>query len=1025
MPNRRGRKSASQTPAPLKDRIVGSKINPAGSASSEETAKGISLSPSVKNTLRKKLQEFKKKYPKTDNVSFEDLKAVYRRGAGAYSKTHRPTISGGAPNTRSAWGIARVNKFLEKAAGEPVKKAYVQDDDLLIMEQGGKVVELSRGAKKIEFVRSNPAQTYKSFSSWVKDNNNISSYDFSISKSTNSKYVKITDKAGNIFSVRISDHTPAIWSGSEKKDVPAIQFVGYEDGTVDLDIDTSIEGYKANDLIKIIETAPVLWNKIRNSTEIKDDIRSDYESLYSSKIKFLKEIEQKYNLKDEYGLGFLCLMEVVEDEILTSKSYKDFVEQKKLSKENKLEKLRSIIPDEFEASNGVKIITNKNESRQPDLKFTWTYLYDHLGLTGKSNKRVRNEYIGQAASELTDLINERKKEIGYGIEDMKYAEGGEMENFDWESLFKPRTKEQLDAIANEEKERKFNEARFSKKWASNYDEALEKLTQDYKKAKIERDKWSSKQYKSAGDKTVSVGNKDLEDFERGNVRIDYINEKRKHDNIKYYQSLMDEAILDMKRLELTDKEIDSIVNKYEKGGELEKSDIRYAGGGIVGFNKKIKDEYLNTWKDEYETVERINEMVARYYLYELGMKYYGSVEEIQWVNESKKPKNHFQMRMYLGEVTLDTSPFIYVDDNHRVVKSKTKVEVINTESWETIKSNLVLEIGGKLKTPKSILEIAREKNVSIEYAIEQLRIGIEVEKEHTNDHKTAETIALHHLDEDIEYYKKLKKMEKFDNGGAVKGKNFISKDGKHGGIFDGKSHAQGGIPAINVETNQKIEVEGNEVIINKRSVADETLHEFDGKKMTNREILSEINQSGGGVAFAEGGEIDSHHSLKNHLFPQKVEVKAVETENEAVVEIKDEQHKIFLIKASEMNHPSHLPILEIGTTIYSVQSNGSTEEWNVEYFTENGLLLQHAPKHKLHGHFESKMISFDELEQMFREGQVHIKNINNERELGLVLEIIKEKIKSIDKYKDGGLVFVENEAEDKEMMEHQFGNKNI
>lgn len=54
-----------------------------------------------------------------------------RRGMGAYSTSHRPTITGGAPNSRQAWGFARVNKFLLKKGGTKVKAAYVQDDDLL------------------------------------------------------------------------------------------------------------------------------------------------------------------------------------------------------------------------------------------------------------------------------------------------------------------------------------------------------------------------------------------------------------------------------------------------------------------------------------------------------------------------------------------------------------------------------------------------------------------------------------------------------------------------------------------------------------------------------------------------------------------------------------------------------------------------------------------------------------------------------------------------------------------------------
>ena len=57
--------------------------------------------------------------------------------------------------------------------------------------------------------------------------------------------------------------------------------------------------------------------------------------------------------------------------------------------------------------------------------------------------------------------------------------------------------------------------------------------------------------------------------------------------------------------------------------------------------------------------------------------------------------------------------------------------------------------------------------------------------------------------------------------------------GKKGGLFVGKSHAKGGIPAIVVDTGQPIEVEGGEVIINKEA----------SKKYWKE--LSEINQSAG------------------------------------------------------------------------------------------------------------------------------------------------------------------------------------
>ena len=139
MAKRPGRKSAAQTPAPAKDRIFGSKKNPKGSAASGKSAKSIKLSASIVTSLKKKLAEFKKKHPSKTSITLGDLKAVFRRGAGAFSSSYRPTITGGAPNSRSAWAFARVNKFLKKAGGQQVKAAYVQDDDL--MEKGGRTFD--------------------------------------------------------------------------------------------------------------------------------------------------------------------------------------------------------------------------------------------------------------------------------------------------------------------------------------------------------------------------------------------------------------------------------------------------------------------------------------------------------------------------------------------------------------------------------------------------------------------------------------------------------------------------------------------------------------------------------------------------------------------------------------------------------------------------------------------------------------------------------------------------------------------
>ena len=116
---RKGRKSAAQTPAPAKERVYGSKKNPSGSAASKSSASKIQLSSSIVQTLKDKAAKYNKTHKK--DVSTSTLAAVMRRGMGAYSKSHRPTITGGAPNSRQAWGFARVNKFLLKKGGTKVK----------------------------------------------------------------------------------------------------------------------------------------------------------------------------------------------------------------------------------------------------------------------------------------------------------------------------------------------------------------------------------------------------------------------------------------------------------------------------------------------------------------------------------------------------------------------------------------------------------------------------------------------------------------------------------------------------------------------------------------------------------------------------------------------------------------------------------------------------------------------------------------------------------------------------------------
>jgi hypothetical protein len=57
------------------------------------------------------------------------------------------------------------------------------------------------------------------------------------------------------------------------------------------------------------------------------------------------------------------------------------------------------------------------------------------------------------------------------------------------------------------------------------------------------------------------------------------------------------------------------------------------------------------------------------------------------------------------------------------------------------------------------------------------------------------------------------------------------------------------MPLTVKSTGQSIEIEGGEGVINKRSMQMNKKLEFEGKEMTPCEIISKINEMGGGVKF--------------------------------------------------------------------------------------------------------------------------------------------------------------------------------
>lgn len=119
------KRTKAQTPAPPKDRIKGSKKNPKGSASGSRGS--IKISASTEKALVNLRDKHNDKYKsQAKRVDLGMLKAVYRRGAGAFSSSHRPNVS-----SREQWALARVKAFLKLVGTGQRKKAYNTDLDLL------------------------------------------------------------------------------------------------------------------------------------------------------------------------------------------------------------------------------------------------------------------------------------------------------------------------------------------------------------------------------------------------------------------------------------------------------------------------------------------------------------------------------------------------------------------------------------------------------------------------------------------------------------------------------------------------------------------------------------------------------------------------------------------------------------------------------------------------------------------------------------------------------------------------------
>ena len=142
-------KDDPKTPAKPSERRRGSTRNPEGSAGGQRG--GIKLSEANIKSLERKRDEHNEKVgdDKSKRANLGALKAVFRRGAGAFSTSHRPSVQ-----SRDQWAMARVNAFLKLLrSGRPSNPKYTTDYDLL-PEGHPKASKKEKTEKRLLFVVS-------------------------------------------------------------------------------------------------------------------------------------------------------------------------------------------------------------------------------------------------------------------------------------------------------------------------------------------------------------------------------------------------------------------------------------------------------------------------------------------------------------------------------------------------------------------------------------------------------------------------------------------------------------------------------------------------------------------------------------------------------------------------------------------------------------------------------------------------------------------------------------------------------
>jgi hypothetical protein len=391
----KGGRTIAQTPAPKKDQIKGSDKNKEGSSKDLTSAKKIELSDSTIEAIKNKVDKHNEKHPKK-KITIDSAKAVVRRGMGAYSTSYRPTISGGKPNSRVAWGLARLNAFLYKIVnGKSKSGKYSQDNDL-IEELGYKVQKYSDGGllgntftEIIYYAMLHTATTTdvyakgKDLDDIQSEYNSISASDFD---NPNSNY------NSKMLESRINKY----------------EFIG----------DDSLN---AEDYIDDLENTDY-WNLISDDYDIieSDSVFAINKSTDEMIDEIREFIKQEYNIGGRYAEKYMTIS--VDDE------NGDFIADLIIRTADHSQNVKNNDRTSFNLS---FVIANKNETKNRFIPLGEEYYYDD------------NSDIEDIKEEIKGIIDDKIEEIK---DKKKYADGGEADELNLTKNKKMEKKNTTDSI---------------------------------------------------------------------------------------------------------------------------------------------------------------------------------------------------------------------------------------------------------------------------------------------------------------------------------------------------------------------------------------------------------------------------------------------------------------------------------------------------------------------------------------------------------------------------------------------------